>query len=782
MSIFQNKRKKNYSSSNYIREYKIVSKIGEGSYAKIFKVQKDNSNIIYVLKQIPITEEDYKDPKNLEEILNESKILSSLHSNYILKYYDSFIYDNNLIIITEYCSNGDLCDYLMLHINKDKKLTEKLIWKIFIQISLGLYYLHNQKILHRDIKTKNIFLKENFAVKIGDLGIAKILNNTNSFATTFIGTPYYLSPELCKDLPYNDKSDVWALGCVLYEMCNLRHPFEGKKQIEIYRKIINENFPPVDSCYSSELRGMIDLILQKSEKLRPKMKDIVSMDIFIKKAKEFDIDINFLQNGNNKRNKNNNYKSSLYESNYNRYLSKNVKTNNINTNNSNNKISSNLNNNINYNNNSNKEFKNYLKNSQEKIVEMMNKKTKNYSNEKNNNKNEKNELLNKDKIGLIEQKNYRAKSGNISKRINLINKGNSNLIKEKNSNILINTNNEYKYYFNNNNNGKNSIVCEANSMPNFSNELKFHVSKKSNYNSNNIKNIHSDKIKVNMHNIIKKIKCESNSSLSQKNLINENNIYLSENNLNINSKIINHVSKTQSQEKVFLNNNKINKKENDKNINNMNIKTISINDETISENKYNFNNNNNKKLQNIKININLNHSKKNSQNSSKNKNIKNLNINKDEFTLIENTDNFNHKHNNSNISENIPIETVKILDNNDSFINKSETLIKSENSKIISLKSKSNKKLEEYEYEMKNINDELFNKVMEIYKNMGSENDNKNIEIMFLNIDKCLKLNIENEEDYKKFKKSFCNYVYYEIEIKNIETQIKKRNVFGKWK
>ena len=781
MSIFQSKRKKNYSSSNYIREYKIVSKIGEGSYAKIFKVQKDNSNIIYVLKQIPITEEDYKDPKNLEEILNESKILSSLHSNYILKYYDSFIYDNNLIIITEYCSYGDLCDYLMMYINKDKKLTEKLIWKIFIQISLGLYYLHNQKILHRDIKTKNIFLKENFAVKIGDLGIAKILNNTNSFATTFIGTPYYLSPELCKDLPYNDKSDVWALGCVLYEMCNLRHPFEGKKQIEIYRKIINENFPPVDSNYSSELRGMIDFILQKSEKLRPKMKDIVSMDIFIKKAKEFDIDINFLQNGNNKRNKNSNYKSSLYESNYNRYLSKNVKTNNINTNNSNSKISSNLNNNINYSNNSNKEFKNYLKNSQEKIVEMMNKKTKNYSNEKNNNKNEKNELLNKDKINLIEQKNYRAKSGNISKRMNLINKGNSNIIKEKNSNILINTNNEYKYYFNNNN-GKNSIVCEANSMPNFSNELKFHVSKKSNYNSNNIKNIHSDKIKVNMHNIIKKIKCESNSSLSQKNLINENNIYLSENNLNINSKIINHVSKTQSQEKVFLNNNKINKKENDKNINNMNIKTISINDDTINENKFNYNNNNNKKLQNIKININLNHSKKNSQNSSKNKNIKNLNINKDEFTLIENNENFNHKHNNSNISENIPIETVKILDNNDSFINKSETLIKDENSKIISLKSKSNKKLEEYKYEMKNINDELFNKVMEIYKNMGSENDNKEIDIMFSNIDKCLKLNIENEEDYKKFKKSFCNYVYYEIEINNIETQIKKRNVFGKWK
>jgi NIMA (never in mitosis gene a)-related kinase len=280
MSIFQSKRKKNYSSSNYIREYKIVSKIGEGSYAKIFKVQKDNSNIIYVLKQIPITEEDYKDPKNLEEILNESKILSSLHSNYILKYYDSFIYDNNLIIITEYCSYGDLCDYLMMYINKDKKLTEKLIWKIFIQISLGLYYLHNQKILHRDIKTKNIFLKENFAVKIGDLGIAKILNNTNSFATTFIGTPYYLSPEIVKNSPYSFKTDVWSLGVLLYQMCALKMPFDADSLPNLSKKILKAEYKDIPNIYSKNLKDLISSLLQIEPKNRPTVKEILSKIFF----------------------------------------------------------------------------------------------------------------------------------------------------------------------------------------------------------------------------------------------------------------------------------------------------------------------------------------------------------------------------------------------------------------------------------------------------------------------------------------------------------------------
>ena len=97
-------------------------------------------------------------------------------------------------------------------------------------MSLGLLYLHTNKVLHRDIKTINVFLTKDNQVKIGDLGVAKVLNQTANMAFTVVGTPYYLSPELCQERPYNHKSDIWSLGCVLYELCTFKHPFEATSQ------------------------------------------------------------------------------------------------------------------------------------------------------------------------------------------------------------------------------------------------------------------------------------------------------------------------------------------------------------------------------------------------------------------------------------------------------------------------------------------------------------------------------------------------------------------------
>jgi len=100
-------------------------------------------------------------------------------------------------------------------------LTEQRIWKFFIEMCLGIQYLHANRILHRDIKTINMFLTKNDNIKIGDLGVARELNQTANMAHTVVGTPYYLSPELCEEKPYNNKSDIWSLGCVLYELCTL---------------------------------------------------------------------------------------------------------------------------------------------------------------------------------------------------------------------------------------------------------------------------------------------------------------------------------------------------------------------------------------------------------------------------------------------------------------------------------------------------------------------------------------------------------------------------------
>ena len=135
-----------------------------------------------------------------------------------------------------------------------RPLQEAKIWKFFIEMCLGMNYLHSHKILHRDVKTINMFLGKNDTVKIGDLGVAKLLNQTANMTNTVVRTPYYLSPELCEEKPYNHKSDVWSLGCVLYELCTFKHPFEANNQGALILKIVRGKFAPIPSSYSSELR------------------------------------------------------------------------------------------------------------------------------------------------------------------------------------------------------------------------------------------------------------------------------------------------------------------------------------------------------------------------------------------------------------------------------------------------------------------------------------------------------------------------------------------------
>ncbi|KAF5404745.1 hypothetical protein PHET_01566 [Paragonimus heterotremus] len=99
--------------------------------------------------------------------------------------------------------------------------------------------MHERNILHRDLKTQNIFLTRSNIIKVGDLGIAKVLESSNSMATTLIGTPYYMSPELFANKPYNHKSDIWALGCVLYEMATLKHAFSAENFNALSYKIMS---------------------------------------------------------------------------------------------------------------------------------------------------------------------------------------------------------------------------------------------------------------------------------------------------------------------------------------------------------------------------------------------------------------------------------------------------------------------------------------------------------------------------------------------------------------
>ena len=158
---------------------------------------------------------------------------------------------------------------------KGKKFPEAQILEWFAQILLALLYLHELKILHRDLKTQNIFLK-NSKIRLGDFGIAKVLDGTRDFANTCIGTPYYMSPELFKNKPYSYKSDVWGLGCVNYEMCNLRHAFDAQSLNGLAMKIMKGAFPPTTPFYSKALRDLIVKMICVNPLQRPSLLDILN--------------------------------------------------------------------------------------------------------------------------------------------------------------------------------------------------------------------------------------------------------------------------------------------------------------------------------------------------------------------------------------------------------------------------------------------------------------------------------------------------------------------------
>ncbi|XP_045331056.1 serine/threonine-protein kinase Nek5 isoform X3 [Leopardus geoffroyi] len=174
----------------------------------------------------------------------------------------------------EYCDGGDLMK--RIHRQRGVLFSEDQILSWFVQISLGLKYIHDRKILHRDIKAQNIFLSKNGMVaKLGDFGIARVLNNSMELARTCIGTPYYLSPEICQNKPYNNKTDIWSLGCVLYELCTLKHPFEGNNLHQLVLKICQAHFAPISPRFSHDLQALVSQLFEVSPRDRPSINSIL---------------------------------------------------------------------------------------------------------------------------------------------------------------------------------------------------------------------------------------------------------------------------------------------------------------------------------------------------------------------------------------------------------------------------------------------------------------------------------------------------------------------------
>ncbi|CAG01532.1 unnamed protein product, partial [Tetraodon nigroviridis] len=264
-----------------VDDYEELVTIGSGSYGRCRKIRRKSDGKVLVWKEL-----DYGSMSEAEKqmLVSEVNLLRELRHPNIVRYYDRIIdrTSTTLYIVMEYCQGGDLSSLIARCIKERWRfLEEKFILRVMAQLTLALKECHRRSggrgatVLHRDLKPANIFLDVQQNVKLGDFGLARILNHDTSFAKTFVGTPYYMSPEQINHLSYNEKSDIWSLGCLLYELCALYPPFTAYNQKELAEKIREGKYRRIPYRYSEELNTLLSKMLNLKDYLRPSVESIL---------------------------------------------------------------------------------------------------------------------------------------------------------------------------------------------------------------------------------------------------------------------------------------------------------------------------------------------------------------------------------------------------------------------------------------------------------------------------------------------------------------------------
>lgn len=264
-----------------VEDYEFEKIIGKGSFGKVYRVQKKSNKHTYAIKilNLPLAAQIDK-----QLIINEIRLLASHNCKHIIDYSTVFIKHSSIYIVMEYAKKGDLHQYIKYYKSNNKKFSDSELFNYFIQIAQGIKYLHKHNIIHRDIKTANIFIDHNNNLKLGDFGIIKILQNHSMQANTQIGTPCYMPPELYRYQRYNTKFDIWSLGCVLYEMMAFNPPFNGRSLVDLKYKIFSGKYNnQILRPYASELRYIVSLTLNTNPTLRPSIEQVLKLPALLSK-------------------------------------------------------------------------------------------------------------------------------------------------------------------------------------------------------------------------------------------------------------------------------------------------------------------------------------------------------------------------------------------------------------------------------------------------------------------------------------------------------------------
>ena len=260
-----------------MEKYEFREVIGSGNYGTCHLVMHRKERRPYVAKKIPVHKMAQRG-----EALAEAQLLSKLRHPNIIAYKESFLEEETecLCIVTAYAEEGDLFTHIRRAREARRHFSERQVLDWTSQIALALDHIHGLRVMHRDLKTQNIFLGRGGVVKLGDFGISRVLERTDDFATTVAGTPYYLSPEVCTNQPYTLKSDVWSFGCVAYEIATLRHAFAADSLLSLVYQIVNGTCPPIPAnLYDPRFVELVGRLLERDADRRPSVRDALRTDV-----------------------------------------------------------------------------------------------------------------------------------------------------------------------------------------------------------------------------------------------------------------------------------------------------------------------------------------------------------------------------------------------------------------------------------------------------------------------------------------------------------------------
>jgi len=262
--------------------YEDLQPIGKGKFATVYRGVRAEDGRCVAIKRVhnfgSLSE------KKREKCIKEVGLLQTFDHPNIIGYLDSFQSSNDLIIVCEWAEAGDLKRQIRKALSKRARFHEYTIWKYFLQIAEALRYMHSHRVLHRDLKPANIFITADACIKVGDLGLSRGLSDETIMVYTKVGTPLYMSPEVIVGGGYNHPSDVWSLGCILYELCALHSPFKepGLNLASLFEKIKRGKYPPISRKYSPHLHDLISRMLSVDPNARPSLDEVCEIATYMK--------------------------------------------------------------------------------------------------------------------------------------------------------------------------------------------------------------------------------------------------------------------------------------------------------------------------------------------------------------------------------------------------------------------------------------------------------------------------------------------------------------------